>query len=391
MIPPGPFSLSPGHAFTVWLDPSRWPKPPLRLPGAAFTVWLKPERWPAVPLRLPGRGHTLWLDPQRWPLPALRLPGTGFTLWQDPAVWPPLPPTAALEPSAAARTAEALPPPEPLLPQTPPPDFSPASMPISLPPNKAFTLWTRPAQVVPIPMKNGLTAAQLAGTVTPAPLPSGPAPSAQLSVGPKAPAPSMTERWLPLAAALVAVAGLHALISAGEARKAAVNESEVHQMRGQIGEVSKGMDGMRDRMAADNAAFAEKTAQWEATAKAMKEQKDLLVTDLAKAMEDNRKAGARLTEQEGVIQQLTQDLTKARLEAATAGTQAESKIVEANEAASKIRRETGAALVGLTETLARVEAEKAAALKAAAEAAASLAALQAKVASPAPAPPKPAP
>jgi hypothetical protein len=275
-------------------------------------------------------------------------------------------------------------------------------MALKLPPGKAFTLWTRPAQVTPIPMKNGLTAAQLAAAPQTATLPAGPAgpvKAEEAGVVSPAPAPAWAERWLPLAAALVAVAGLHALLSAGQAQKAAFNESEVLQMRGQMGEVSKGMDGMRSRMAADTASFAEKSAQYEATAKALKEQNDLLVTDLAKAMEEIRQATDRLTEREGVIQQLTQDLTKAKLAAATAGTQAERKIVEATEAASQIRRESGAALVGLKESLARVEAEKAAALKAAAESAAALAALQAKAPAPAPtpapapasAPPKPDP
>jgi hypothetical protein len=75
---------------------------------------------------------------------------------------------------------------------------------------------------------------------------------------------------------------------------------------------------------------------------------------------------------------MSKELEQAKMLAATAGTAAEAKAVLAQEETSKIKRESGAALVGLQESLGKLEAEKAAAVKAAADAGAALAALQAK-------------
>ena len=359
-----------GRAFTLWQDPARWPVPPLRLPGKAFTLWLDPLRWPVVPLRLPGRAFTLWQDPARWPVLRLRLPGAGFTLWLDPETWP-----LSCELSL----------PVPL----PPP-----AMPIQITQNKAFTLWTRPSQVTPIPMKNGMTAAGLAvaeakslGGQTPAPVV--PVRHTTTASDPAAATP-LSHRLLPLAAGVVAVLGLNALISAADSKKASALdanlEAEMTGMRLKIEQAGKGMVEIEGRNAQAAEDFKQKVAQLEARALVLKQENDRMITGLTQAQETLRQAEAKGLEQGGLVQKLQQELSQAKSSASMADNKAQTAVVAAQEEASVIKRESAAAVVTLQESLARLEAEKAAALKAAAEAATALAKLQAQIqASPKPA------
>lgn len=140
---------------------------------------------------------------------------------------------------------------------------------------------------------------------------------------------------------------------------------------------------MADPAAADPAAAGpvgeSGASEWQTQAKVLKEQKDLLVTELAGSQQAARKTDARLDEQEKTLSRLTTELNEAKLAAAAAGTSAESSVVTATEEASKIKRESQAAVVELQETLARLEAEKAAAIKSAAESASELATLKAQL------------
>ncbi len=369
MSAPGfPPSLS-GRAFTLWLDPSRWPVPPLRLPGKAFTVWLDPARWPVLPLRLPGRAFTLWQDPARWPVPRLRLPGAAFTLWLDPETWP-LPGELSL-----------------------PVILPPRAMPIQINQNKAFTLWTRPSQVTPIPMKNGMTAAGLAeatGAQSIRLAPPGATSAGQPGTAAITPAPGTpwAHRFLPLAAGVVAVLGLNALINAADSKKIAMMDAgldaELSGMRLRIEQAGKGMVENEARNAKASDELRKKVEQLEAGSLILQQESDRKGAILTRAQETIREAEAKGVEREGRIQQLQQAFTLAKAEASAAETKAQTAVEEA----SAIKRESAAAVVTLRESLARVEAEKAAALKEAAEAATALAKLQAQFqASPKPASP----
>lgn len=474
-----------GAGFSLWLDPERWPVPPLKLPGRGFSVWQDPARWPKVALRLPGRGFTVWTQEAAWPKSRIQVPGAGHTLWLKPESWPKLilkevPAAAHVEvgvPAEASAGAKLNPlaemrgvleperhessPPDPIASKAViafpvgghvptsaistapsgalpllepaakseaessetalhgnrpaptkivtgvfPPSATSSSMPLQVAQNKAFTLWTKPAQVQPVPMKNGMTAAQFAAASAPAGVPAtrhqgvgGIAASAASPVNVAGGASNISvpaargaalesgpartgfslDRWLPLGAALVAIMGLNALISAGESRKAAVGTAEIAGMNQQVAEVSKGLASMKERNSAELTAFNEKTAVLETQAVALKQQKDLLVTDLAKALEASRRTETRLAEQDALIARMGSEVEAAKLQASKAGTEAESKVVSATEEASKVKRESAAELTQLRESLARLEAEKAAAIKAAAEAATALNEAKAKL------------
>lgn len=420
-----------------------------------LSLWLDPQSPSPGPLRLPGLGFTLWLDPARWPVPRLKLPGRGFTVWLEqigraslPGVSPGLQFSAST--SVVPRRLA-----DPVLPiteteQHPEPaeshkpdistgsDLPPADVPsLSIPPvkpmpitytqNRAFTLWTKPGHVTSIPMRNGMTAAQLAASkaLVAAASPGSPVaatapgvapavsadPGAALSFPvpkerelpvhpPRRPAvqegtPSPVERWLPLAAGVVAVLGVHALLSA--ARPVSTTGNTIPPPAG-IAPSAVAPAGSAPAAAASSAAPAPirsaapvdpgaRTQQLEAEARALKQQQDVLVTDLAKAQEEVKNTTARLRSQEETIVRLSAELNTAKLSAATAGTQAEATVVQAMEEASRIKRESQAAVVALQEELAQSEEQKAAAFKSAAESATALAALKAKVE----APPKPAP
>lgn len=369
MSAPGFLASSAGRAFTLWLDPARWPVVPLRLPGKAFTVWLDPARWPVPALRLPGRSFTLWQDPARWPALRLRLPGKGFTLWLDPETWP-LPSELSL----------------PVL-------LPPPAMPIQITQNKAFTLWTRPSQVTPIPMKNGMTAAGLAEATGAQPVRM--APPVASAAGQPAPAAlspvnatPLAHRFLPLAAGVVAVLGLNALINAADSKKIAVMdaglEAELSGMRLRIEQAGKGMAEIDARNAKAANEFKKKVEQLEASALGLQQENARMGSTLTKAQETIRQG----LERDGLIQKLQEELNQARLVASAADTKAQTLVVSAMEEASVIKRESAAEVVTLRESLARLEAEKAAALKAAAEAATALAKLQAQIeAAPKPAAP----
>ena len=355
---------SAGRAFTLWLDPARWPVVPLRLPGKAFTVWLDPARWPVPALRLPGRAFTLWQDPARWPVLRLRLPGEGFTLWLAPETWP-LPSGLSL----------------PVL--LPPPD-----MPIQINQNKAFTLWTRPSQVTPIPMKNGMTAAGLAEATGAQPIRTAPSVAAAAgqpgnTVISPATATPQAHRFLPLAAGVVAVLGLNALINAADSKKLGVMDAgldaELSGMRLRIEQAGKGMAEIDERNAKAADEFKKKVEQLEASALILQQENARMGSALTKAQETIRQAEAGGLERDGLIQKLQEELNQAKLVASTADTKAETLVVSAMEEASLIKRESAAAVVTLRESFARLEAEKAAALKAAAEAATALAKLQAQI------------
>ncbi len=342
---------------------------PLRLPGKAFTVWLDPARWPVPALRLPGRSFTLWQDPARWPALRLRLPGKGFTLWLDPETWP-LPSELSL----------------PVL-------LPPPAMPIQINQNKAFTLWTRPSQVTPIPMKNGMTAAGLAEATGAQPIRMAPpvaAPAGQLATAALSPANAtpLAHRFLPLAAGVVAVLGLNALINAADSKKIAVMdaglEAELSGMRLRIEQAGKGMAEIDARNAKASGEFRKKVEQLEASALALQQENARMGTTLTKAQETIREAEAEGLKREVRIQQLQQAFNLAKMAASAADT----KAVSTMEEASVLKRESAAEVVTLRESLARLEAEKAAALKAAAEAATALAKLQAQIqAAPKPAAP----
>ena len=366
--PSFPLSFS-GCAFTLWLDPARWPVPPLRLPGKAFTIWLDPAKWPVLPLRLPGRAFTLWQDPARWPVPRLRLPGAAFTLWLDPETWP-FPGGLSV-----------------------PVVLPPRVMPLQINQNKAFTLWTRPSQVTPIPMKNGMTAAGLAeatGAQSIRTAPPGATAAGQAGVAVMAPAPATpwVHRFLPLAAGVVAVLGLNALINAADSKKIAMMDAgldaELSGMRLRIEQAGKGMVENEARNAKASDELRKKVEQLEAGSLILQQESDRKGAILTRAQETIREAEAKGVEREGRIQQLQQAFTLAKAEASAAETKAQTAVEEA----SVIKRESAAAVVTLRESLARVEAEKAAALKEAAEAATALAKLQAQFqASPKPASP----
>ncbi|MDB6071232.1 MAG: hypothetical protein JWL81_2403 [Verrucomicrobiales bacterium] len=432
----------PGRGFSVWQDPARWPKVALRLPGRGFTVWTQEAAWPKSRIQVPGAGHTLWLKPESWPKLILKeVPAASHVEAGVPAApavgaetslptvtendLETLEPKAATENStvpetviafpAAASASSVSPVRADPSPTTEPGPVSPvilaserklepetnkivtgvfppsASMPLKVTQNKAFTLWTKPGQVQPVAMKNGLTAAQFAalgapvGTspsaangstvaVAPSAAAIGPAPAARVAARETAPVRSglSLDRWLPLGAGLVAIMGLNALISAGESRKAAVGSAEIAGMNQQVAEVSKGLASMKERSSAELTAFNEKTAALETQAVALKQQKDLLVTDLAKALEAARRTEARLAEQDALITHMTSEVEAAKLQASKSVTEADSKVVSATEEASRVKRESGAEVTQLREALARVEAEKAAAIKAAAEAATAL-------------------
>ena len=460
---PAPPLKLPGRGFSVWMDPARWPAVALRLPGRGFTVWTNEAVWPKSRIRVPGAGHTLWLKPDSWPklilkevpaapdvevgVPAAPVAGAETalptvtdesleilepkaakeisTLPETVIVFPRAatsPPSSPV-PANAPQTTESEPlsvsavvPPAGMEPEPEPesnkivtgvfsPSASTSSMPLQVAQNKAFTLWTKPGQVQPVPMKNGMTAAQFAAASAPAVVPatkhqgvggvapaaastpnvagvsSIPLPASRVEVreaGPVRPGFSL-DRWLPLGAALVAIMGLNALISAGESRKAAVGTAEIAGMNQQVAEVSKGLASMKERSSADLTAFNEKTAALETQALALKQQKDLLVTDLAKALEAARRTETRLAEQDALITRMGSEVEAAKLQASKAGTEAESKVVSATEEASKVKREAAAELTQLREALARLEAEKAAAIKAAAEAATALNEAKAKL------------
>ena len=411
------FSLTPGRPFSLWLDPARWPVSPLRLPGKGFSLWQDPARWPVSPLRLPGKGFSLWQDPAVWPVSPLRLGGKAFTLWLDPARWPVPSAATALQIPLSAEQAGPLdsfavlsekletlsepvmaieqPETTPAVKEIPPPPVLvtlsvPEVKPLSISQNKAFTLWTRPAQVVSIPMQNGLTAVQTAAVadassallsgrsgakvVVPA---AALAPLAHPVVHPVAP-PSLAERWLPLAAAVVAVFGLNALVNVANEKKSVVSEAEVSLLRTQLGNASKNMDGLKATLATDTLSFMDKSAAMQANLKALEERNTQLVKELTAVTETSRKSAAQVMEQESKIQSLSGDLVRATNAAATASNEAGKMVVKIAAEASLSKRESGAALVALQEALAKAEAEKAAAFKAAAEATAALSALRSK-------------
>ena len=252
-------------------------------------------------------------------------------------------------------------------------------MPIQISRNLAFTLWTRPAQVNPIPMKNGLTAAGMAAAGASPPV-SRPVRGQALSETPVASVPvapvPFAHRLLPLAAAIVAVLGLHALMSAAESKRAALSATEVTGMNQMIDEAGRSLDQMKASNAKSAVEFAEKVAQIEAKALVLKEENGRLVSGLTQAQESIRKAGTRTSDLENLVRDLTKLTEEAKLAASTAETKAGSLVVAATEEASAMKREAAAEVVKLRESLARVEAEKAAAFKAAASAAQEKAALQ---------------
>lgn len=369
MTPSFPAALCGGAPFTLWLDPARWParpaalsqakvvRPPLKLPSASFTLWLDPARWPARPV--------VELAPPQVKVapPLLKLPGASFTLWLDPARWP----TAAPAPAAA----------EPILQASALAAAAPESPPvqrIALASSQAFTLWTRPGQVTPLPMKNGYTAAQYAALVAARAVPTpaaGPAALGGRQAEPVGPPPIAWERWMPLGTAVVAVLGLNALVAAADARKAAASQAELSGLTRRVEEDARRVSSMAHGM-------GEKLARAEALAAQAQQQSARLTGELAKAQEANRQAEGRAAGQEAVIARLAAQLKEAVQGAAAAAAQAEMAQVGAQEEWSRQQRESGAALVALRQTLGGLEAEKAAAIRAAADAAAALAALQAK-------------
>ena len=247
-------------------------------------------------------------------------------------------------------------------------------MPIEISRNHAFTLWTRPAQVTAIPMKNGLTAAQLASASAPT-IAAPPAMVTKPQQTSPAPTP-FAHRLLPLAAGIVAIMGLNALVRAAKSKETAAIQSEVSELNLKLNKAGEGQAEMK--AASDKAAvdLAEKAAQLEAKFLVAKEENARLVTNLTMAQETLRKAEATVAEQETSVRELAKKAQEAQLLASTADTRAQTLVVAATEEASAIKREAAAELVKLKETLARLEAEKAAALKAAATAAQEKATLQ---------------
>ena len=252
-------------------------------------------------------------------------------------------------------------------------------MPIQIPRNHAFTLWTRPGQVTPVAMKNGLTAAQVAAASAPPDM-SPPLPIVALREipvvhVPAAPVP-FAHRLLPLAAGIVAVLGLNALMSAAESRKTALIASEAAGVNEMLNQAGRDLNEMRANSSKAASDAQEKAARSEAKALVLKEENSRLITNLTQAQESIRKAGSRTADLENLVRDLTMLTDEAKLTAATAETKAQSLVVAATEEASAMKREAAAEVVKLRESLARVEAEKAAALKAAATAAQEKAALQ---------------
>jgi hypothetical protein len=251
-------------------------------------------------------------------------------------------------------------------------------MPIVIPQNKAFTLWTRPNHVTPVPMKNGMTAAQVAASAEPStarPLPVVPDKARPQVPETAAPVP-FAHKLLPIAAGLVAILGLNALMHVAESKKADMSTAEVAGMHQQIDLASRDLVEMKasnERAAVD---FKEKAALLEAKALVLKEENDRLVTKLTQAQESLKKAEAGLADQTAAAGRLASELDRIKLSAATADTKAEGAVVAATEEASAVKRAAAAEVVRLRESLARMEAEKAAALREAATAAREKADLQ---------------
>lgn len=395
MPAPGSFPPRAGRAFTVWLDPSRWPVVPLKLPGRAFTLWQDASRWPVRKLQLPGRGFTVWLDPARWPARPLKLPGQGFTVWQNPASWPKPAAVSVLKTAPLVTEIPEYSPGDPTLEEDPLSDLSPPQpMALQISQNKGFTLWTRPDQITPIPMKNGLTAAQLAGTggvqarvgassprnsMTASDFGNPPAgPSSHSFSQASAPVP-FAHRLLPLAAGLVAVLGVHALIAVSGSRTSTAGVAGGGGVKAVVVQDQKELSDLAARVSAVDQELQEKTMQFTGRTAGLQKEKEQLAADLAATRERERKAVEAARGEEARVLKLTQELEQAKLSASTASNQSESRVMTAIEEASKIKREAAAEVVVLRETLAKVEAEKAAAQRAAAESAAALAALKSQV------------
>ncbi|RYD33244.1 MAG: hypothetical protein EOP86_13840 [Verrucomicrobiaceae bacterium] len=316
-----------GKAFTVWLDPACWPVPALKLPGNATSIWLDPARWPVPPLKLPGKATSVWLDPARWPKAKLKLSASAaaFTYWLNPEVWPKAPasvPVAAalvpeweseevIEPSdvisaatlaepATVPTLEPLPLAAPVFPVDKPvirmarsgaftvwtrkaaETVSPvAPAPIKLP-GKAFTLWAKSTVSAPIPMRNGMTAAELEASnrqaaAAPAPRPIHPAHTAQ----PQA-VPSSSNRWLPLAAAL-ALAALAGLKMAADRSTLANAEREKGDLQRKVESTLKTVQAEKEEKAARDQMLVLKAAGMETQIKTLTEQNSKAASDLAAA------------------------------------------------------------------------------------------------------------
>lgn len=171
---------------------------------------------------------------------------------------------------------------------------------------------------------------------------------------------------VPLAAGVVAVLGLHALMSIANSKKLALRASESTAMNQRENQAGKELDELRAERAKAASDAAEKTAQSEAKALVLKEENARLVTRLTQAEEAIRKTEGTVVEQGNLMRDLTKQAEEARLEASKADTNAQGLVVAAVEEASAIKRESAAEVVKLRESLALLEAEKAAALKAAA-------------------------
>jgi chromosome segregation ATPase len=155
-------------------------------------------------------------------------------------------------------------------------------------------------------------------------------------------------------------------------------QSDLAATKASVEAVNKKLKDSMSAHIADLKARDAKLAEQEALNTALKQQKDLLVTDLAKAQESLKQGTSTQKDQDTRLVQLTKELEQAKAVAAGADSKAQTLMQNVQEEASKIKRESGAALVALQASQAKLEAEKAAALKAAADAAAALAALQAK-------------
>ncbi|MDB6132705.1 MAG: hypothetical protein JWM59_948 [Verrucomicrobiales bacterium] len=392
----------PGNPTSVRLDPGRWPVAPLKLPGNATAVWLDPARWPKAKLKLSAASaaFTHWLNPAAWPAVILRLPSAAFTYWLDPEVWSK---GQAPTPVATASLVE----PAPEAASVPVPVLEPLSLaapvflvdkpvirvarsraftlwtkkaaeavspvaptPIKLP-GKAFTLWAKSTVSAPIPMRNGMTAAELEASnrraaAAPAPRPVHPAHTAQ----PQS-VPSASNRWLPLAAAL-ALAALAGLKMVADRSTLANAEREKADLSEEVKAVIKTAKAEKEEKAARDQMLVLKAAEMEAQLKTLTEQNSKAASDLAAAQAAAAQASKAITEKATALDKAITDLEATKKEAF--GTQ--SQMVTTTEEAARIKRAAAAEVVTLRESLGKLEAEKAAALRDAAQAAQDKASLQ---------------
>lgn len=254
---------------------------------------------------------------------------------------------------------------------------SAASLPVSCTalklPGKAFTLWSKPALVAPIPMRNGMTAAELEfstrqSTAVPAP----PAHSAPATAAPGG------NRWLPLAAA-IALIGLAGLKMASDNSKLEAREKEAAALQAKLAEADRSALTLALEQSVRTQSVASKIAGYETEINTLTEANKKAATELTTIRESAEKSKAAASEKAVSLTKISAELEAVKKELPKLQSVAQSQIATATEDAAKVKREAAAEVVTLRESLSKLEAEKAVSLKNSAQAAQEIAALQAEL------------